>query len=59
VGVPNYKTIPVVMYGVIYDYPSTAGAVFAVILVMPTIILLTIFRRFAGADAMSAGFKMK
>ena len=59
VGVPNYKTIPVVMYGVIYDYPSTAGAVFAVILVMPTIILLTIFRRFAGADAMAAGFKMK
>ena len=59
VGVPNYKTIPVVMYGVIYDYPSTAGAVFAVILVLPTIILLTVFRRFAGADAMAAGFKMK
>ena len=59
VGVPNYKTIPVVMYGVIYDYPSTAGAVFAVILVMPTIILLTVFRKFAGADAMAAGFKMK
>lgn len=59
VGVPNYKTIPVVMYGVIYDYPSTAGAVFAVILVLPTIILLTAFRRFAGADALAAGFKMK
>jgi putative spermidine/putrescine transport system permease protein len=59
VGVPNYKTIPVVMYGIIYDYPSTAGAVFAVILVMPTIILLTVFRRFAGADALAAGFKMK
>ncbi|MCX7030644.1 MAG: ABC transporter permease subunit [Spirochaetes bacterium] len=59
VGVPNYKTIPVVMYGIIYDYPSTAGAVFAVILVMPTIILLTIFRKFAGADAMAAGFKIK
>jgi putative spermidine/putrescine transport system permease protein len=59
VGVPNFKTIPVVMYGVIYDYPSTAGAVFAVILVLPTIILLTAFRRFAGADALAAGFKMK
>jgi putative spermidine/putrescine transport system permease protein len=59
VGVPNYKTIPVVMYGIIFDYPSTAGAVFAVILVMPTIILLTAFRRFAGADALAAGFKMK
>jgi putative spermidine/putrescine transport system permease protein len=59
VGVPNFKTIPVVMYGVIYDYPSTAGAVFAVILVMPTIVLLTVFRKFAGADALAAGFKMK
>jgi putative spermidine/putrescine transport system permease protein len=59
VGVPNYKTIPVVMYGIIFDYPSTAGAVFAVILVLPTIVLLTIFRRFAGADALAAGFKQK
>ncbi len=59
VGVPNFKTIPVVMYGVIYDYPSTAGAVFAVILVLPTIILLTLFRRFAGADALAAGFRQK
>lgn len=59
VGVPNFKTIPVVMYGVIYDYPSTAGAVFAVILVLPTIILLTVFRRFAGADALAAGFRQK
>jgi putative spermidine/putrescine transport system permease protein len=59
VGVPNFKTIPVVMYGVIYDYPSTAGAVFAVILVLPTILLLTVFRRFAGADALAAGFRQK
>lgn len=59
VGVPNFKTIPVVMYGIIYDYPATAGAVFAVILVLPTIILLGIFRKFVGADAMAAGFKMK
>ena len=59
VGVPNYKTIPVVMYGIIFDYPSTAGAVFAVILVLPTIILLTVFRKFAGAEALAAGFKMK
>ena len=59
VGIPNYKTIPVVMYGIIFDYPSTAGAVFAVILVLPTIILLMAFRKFAGADALAAGFKMK
>jgi len=59
VGVPNFKTIPVVMYGVIFDYPSTAGAVFAVILVLPTILLLGVFRRFVGADALAAGFRMR
>ncbi|MFZ2636280.1 MAG: ABC transporter permease subunit [Rectinemataceae bacterium] len=59
IGVPNFKTIPVVMYSVIYDYPATAGAVFAVILVLPTLLLLGIFRRFIGADAMTSGFKMK
>lgn len=59
VGVPNFKTIPVVMYGVIYDYPSTAGAVFAVILVLPTIILLAVFNKVAGRDALLAGFRQK
>lgn len=59
VGVPNFKTIPVVMYSVIFDYPATAGAVFSIILVLPTLILLALARRFVGADTMAAGFKMK
>lgn len=59
VGVPNYKTIPVVMYSVIFDYPATAGAVFSIILVLPTIILLLLLRRFIGADALAEGFKAK
>jgi putative spermidine/putrescine transport system permease protein len=59
VGVPNFKTVPVVMYTVIFDYPATAGAVFSIILVLPTLLLLTFARRFVGADAIAAGFKMK
>ena len=59
VGVPNYKTIPVVMYSVIFDYPATAGAVFSIILVLPTLILLLLLRRFIGADALAEGFKVK
>lgn len=42
VGFPRYKTIPTVMYGVIFDYPGTAGAAFSLLYIVPIIILLTI-----------------
>lgn len=59
VGVPNYKTIPVVMYSVIFDYPATAGAVFSLILVIPTIILLFILIKYFGTNILAEGFKIK
>lgn len=59
VGIPNIKTIPVVMYSVIFDYPATAGAVLAFILIIPTLILLLFLRKSVGADALSKGFTMK
>ncbi|SDZ62907.1 putative spermidine/putrescine transport system permease protein [Evansella caseinilytica] len=59
VGIPDYRTMPVIMYSIIVDYPSTAGAVFSVILTAPTIILLLVARKFVGGDALAAGFKMK
>ena len=59
VGIPDYKTMPVIMYSIIADYPSTAGAVFSILLTLPSIILLLLARKFVGADAMAAGMKMK
>lgn len=59
IGMPKVKTIPVVMYSVIADYPATAGAVLAVILLIPTLILLLSLRKFAGADTMAQGFNIK
>lgn len=59
VGLPGYKTMPLIMYSVITDYPSTAGAVFSMILMLPTIILLLIARRYISAEAFSGGFQMK
>ncbi len=59
IGMPKIKTIPVVMYSVIADYPASAGAVLAVILLIPTIVLLLGLRRFIGAKALSSGFTMK
>lgn len=58
VGLPNYRTMPVEMYGVILDYPATAGAVFALILMIPNIILLVAMRKYVGPETLSKGFKM-
>lgn len=59
VGMPDYKTMPLIMYSIIEDYPSTAGAVFSIILTLPTIVLLLAAKRFINADIMSGGFHMK
>ena len=58
VGLPHYRTMMTEMYGVILDFPATAGAVFAVIIVVPNMILLYIMRRYVSADTMAKGFKM-
>ncbi len=59
VGIPNFKTMPIVMYSIIADYPAYAGAVFSIILTAPTIILLLAAQRFVSADIMSSGFQIK
>jgi len=59
VGIPQWRTMTTEMYGVIYDYPSTAGAVFAVILMIPAMVILISMRRFIGPEAIAGGFKMK
>jgi len=59
VGIPNYKTMPIVMYSIISDYPAYAGAVFSIILTAPTIILLLAAQRFVSADIMASGFQLK
>lgn len=58
VGLPQWRTMMTEMYGVILDYPATAGAVFALIIVMPNMLLLFIMRKYLSADTLSKGFKM-
>lgn len=59
VGLAQIKTMPVEMYGVILDYPGQAGAVFAILLVIPAAILLSAMRKYIGPEAIAGGFKMK
>ncbi|MGM7636802.1 ABC transporter permease [Bacillus sp. Hm123] len=59
VGIPDYQTMPVIMYSIIADYPANAGAVFSIILTLPTIVLLMAAKKFLGNDAVAGGFQMK
>lgn len=59
VGIPDIKTMPIIMYSIISDFPSSAGAVFSIILTAPTIILLVAAQRLISADVMASGFQVK
>lgn len=58
VGMPNFLTMPVIMYSVVSDYPVSAGAVFSIILSIPTVILISVLRKFTGTEALAKGFSM-
>ncbi len=60
VGLAKVKTMPVTMYGIVLD--STAvqiGAVFAIILIIPSAFLIWVMRKYIGPEAIAGGFKMK
>lgn len=59
VGLAKIKTMPVEMYGIILDYPGQAGAVFAIILMIPAAVMIFAMRKYIGPEAIAGGFKMK
>lgn len=59
VGFPQIKTMPVELYGVIMEYPLTAGPVLSLILIIPAITVLFLMRRYISADNISKGYGMK
>ncbi len=59
VGFPQIKTMPVELYGVIMQYPLTAGPVLSIILIIPTIIILVVLRKYVGPEAISKGYNVK
>lgn len=59
VGLARIKTMPVEMYGIILDYPGQAGAVFAILLIIPAFVLILGMKKYIGPEAIAGGFKMK
>ncbi|MCY0880236.1 MAG: ABC transporter permease subunit [Firmicutes bacterium] len=59
VGIPNYITMPVQMYTLVGHYPQQAAAVFAIILTLPSVILLLLVRRYIVGGTLAAGFRIR
>jgi putative spermidine/putrescine transport system permease protein len=58
VGLPAVHTMPSELYGLVMSFPETAGAVFAVILLLPSLVVLIFCRKYISADILSKGLKL-
>jgi putative spermidine/putrescine transport system permease protein len=59
VGVPNYVTMPVQMYSLVSDYPGPATAVFAILLTIPSLVLLALVRKHIFSSTLAEGYRLR
>jgi len=59
VGVPNYLTMPTEMYTLVLNYPSSVAAVFAILLSIPSVILMSLARKHVMGGALAEGFQLR
>jgi len=58
VGTPNHITMPVMMYTLVFSYPQPVGAVFSVLLFLPSIAFLLVAQRYLRAGYLAAGYSL-
>lgn len=60
VGLAKIQTMPVAMYGIVLDSSAVQiGAVFAILLIIPSAVMIFLMRKYIGPEAIAGGFKMK
>jgi len=59
VGIPNYITMPTEMYTLVLNYPEQAGAVFSILLAVPSIILMSLVRKHIMGGRLAEGFQLR
>lgn len=59
VGAPTYLTMPIEMYSLVLNYPSQAAAVFAIVLSIPSVVLLLVVRRWVMGGYLAEGFQLR
>jgi putative spermidine/putrescine transport system permease protein len=58
VGSPNYITMPVMMYTLVLNYPQAVGAVFSILLTLPSLVLLLLAQRLLRQGYLAAGYTL-
>jgi len=58
VGTPNHMTMPVMMYTLVLSYPQPVGAVFSVLLSLPSLVFLILAQRYLRAGYLAAGYSL-
>ena len=57
VGMARVQTMPVAMYGIVLDSSAVQiGAVFAILLIIPSAVLIFAMRKYIGPEAIAGGF---
>jgi putative spermidine/putrescine transport system permease protein len=59
VGSPTYVTMPTKMYELVNNYPQQAAAVFAILLAIPSAVLMLLVRRHVMGGHLAAGFQLR
>jgi putative spermidine/putrescine transport system permease protein len=59
VGAPKYVTMPIQMYSVVGHYPEQGASVFALLMTVPSIILLIFVRKHIMGGHLAQGFQLR
>jgi putative spermidine/putrescine transport system permease protein len=59
VGAPSYMTMPTEMYSLVLNYPTQVAAVFAILLSIPSVVLLLLTRKYIMGGQLAGGFQIR
>jgi putative spermidine/putrescine transport system permease protein len=59
VGVPKYITMPTEMYTLVLNYPEQVAAVFALLLAVPSVLLMALARKHVMGGKLAEGFQLR